>query len=63
MRGDTHHLLDHLTDLAGIASLTALSLCGVDVPIEVITAVTSIAVGQRYAKAKWGNAYKQTNDT
>jgi hypothetical protein len=57
MRGETHHLLDHLTDLAGIASLTWLAACGGSVPLEIIGAVTTIAAGQRYAKAKWGNAY------
>jgi hypothetical protein len=59
MRGETHHVLDHLTDLAGISALAWLASCGSSLPIEVIGAITTIAVGQRYAKAKWGNAYDE----
>lgn len=61
MREEIHHGLDHITDLAGIAAITWMTTQG-QVPIETITAVTSIAVGQRYAKAKWGNAYQSRNN-
>jgi len=46
-------VLDHLTDVAGITALAIIALQTGSVPIEVVTAITSIALGQRYAKGKW----------
>jgi hypothetical protein len=66
MRKDLHHVLDHATDVVGIAALTYLAnqamVTGSALPIEVVTAITTVAVGQRYAKAKWGNAYGKKVD-
>lgn len=59
MRGDAHHLLDHCTDVAGIVALTVLASKGTVEP-EIVASITSIAIGQRYAKAKWGDAYSDT---
>jgi len=42
----------HITDIAGIAALTMLALNG-DVSNAVIAAITSIALGQRAAEARW----------
>jgi hypothetical protein len=57
MRSDLHHFLDHITDLAGITALTYLAQSPEPVSDGIIGAITTIAIGQRYAKAKWGNAY------
>lgn len=48
-------LLDHVTDIAGIAALTVLGLNGALEP-SIAAAIVSIAVGQRYAKGKWLNS-------
>ncbi|AGF91213.1 hypothetical protein HAPG_00027 [Halorubrum phage GNf2] len=45
--------LDHLTDVAGITALTLIALQTGSVPVEVVGAITTIAIGQRYAKGKW----------
>ena len=45
--------LDHVTDVAGIAALTVIVLQTGSVPVEVVGAITTIAIGQRYAKGKW----------
>jgi hypothetical protein len=57
MEGDTTHtVLDHVTDIAAIGALTWLAI---ERPGEasdfLVGAITSIAIGQRYAKHKWGN--------
>lgn len=54
-------LLDYSTDLAGITALTCIALRTDTIPIEVVTAITTIALGQSYAKAKWDRAYGTTN--
>jgi len=50
----TETLLDHITDVAGIAAITVLGLNGGLEP-NVAAAIVTIAVGQRYAKGKWMN--------
>lgn len=59
MGGALELTLEHLTDLAGIAALTVLALNGVE-STTLVAAITSIALGQRYAKEKWRN--QQTAD-
>lgn len=55
-------LLDYSTDLAGITALTLIALRTESVPIEVVTAITTIALGQSYAKAKWKGAYGKAEE-
>lgn len=47
-------LLDHITDVAGIATIGVLALNG-DVGAATIGAIVSIAIGKRYARGKWSN--------
>jgi len=55
-------LLDYSTDLAGIGALALIALRTEAIPIEVVTAITTIALGQSYAKAKWKGAYEQSEN-
>jgi hypothetical protein len=55
MKPATHHILDHITDVAGIASITTLAYYGAMSP-EAAGAVLTIATGGRYLKGK-ANAY------
>jgi hypothetical protein len=57
MRGEHHHALDHLTDVAAVGALTVVELNGGASP-SFIAAVVTVATGARYAKAKWGKAYE-----
>jgi len=56
----THTVLDHATDVAAIIALTYISIERGEVPIEIVTAITSIALGARYAKQKAG-VYQNDN--
>jgi len=57
MKQSTHHVLDHVTDLAGIGALTYLAANGA-LDSGALGAITTIAIGARYAKSKWGGAYE-----
>jgi phosphatidylglycerophosphate synthase len=54
MNSDIHNLLDHVTDVAAIVALTLIALQRQEIPIEIITAIATIALGTRYAKSKAG---------
>lgn len=56
-------LLDYTTDVVGIIALTFIAVHTTEVPIEVVTAITSIAIGQSYAKSKWDGAYGSSNSS
>lgn len=54
MHSRTHTVLDHATDIAAIIALTYVTIERGEIPIEVVTAITSIALGARYTKQKAG---------
>jgi hypothetical protein len=55
--GETaHHVLDHITDVVGIGAVTWLSLNGA-ASTEAVGAIVTMALGTRYAKAKWSDVY------
>jgi hypothetical protein len=56
MKESAHHILDHITDAAGIAAISYMSYSGTATP-EAIGAVVTIATGARYLKGKFGSAY------
>lgn len=47
-----HTILDNVTDVAAIVALTYISVQRGNIPIEIISAITSIALGARYVKNK-----------
>lgn len=62
MGGVVHEVLDHVTDVSAIAALTYLSVNSAEpLTADLIAALTTIAIGQRYAKHKWKN--KSTDET
>lgn len=64
MRGKVvHEVFDHLTDATAIVSLTWLSANSAEpLSAEIVGAIATIALGQRYAKHKWGGTDSTTTD-
>jgi hypothetical protein len=64
MRGEVaHEVLDHLTDATAIVSLAWLSANSPEpLSAEVVGAIATIALGQRYAKHKWGGNTVPTDE-
>jgi len=50
--GTVHEIADHMTDVVGICALTYITVTG-EPSVDVIGAITTIALGARYAKGKW----------
>ena len=58
-----HEVLDHLTDATAIVSLTWLSANSAEpLSAEIVGAIATIALGQRYAKHKWGDSSLPPSD-
>jgi len=58
-----HEVLDHLTDATAIVSLAWLSATSAEpLSAEIVGAMATIALGQRYAKHKWGGSSVTTAD-
>jgi hypothetical protein len=54
MGGRGEKVLDTITDLAAVGSLTYLAAVSSEpLGAEVVGAITTVAIGQRYAKYKW----------
>lgn len=58
-----HEVLDHLTDATAIVALAWLSATSAEpLSAEIVGAIATIALGQRYAKHKWGGNNPTTAD-
>jgi len=57
-----HEVFDHLTDGTAIIALAWLAANSTEpLSAEVVGAIATIALGQRYAKHKWGGSEKLTD--